>query len=223
MRIETIGNATLYLGDCQQILPAINAAAAFTDPPYGIRWSKPGLPESAKRNASRPHEGIANDQDTTARDKALRHFDRAVVFGSLLAPFPERTKQCLIWHKPGDSGVFGAVAGYRRDVEAIFLVGNWEAAGVERSSVLRASAHFRGQIAAESGSHPHAKPVDLMEKLIAVTDIPIICDPFMGSGTTGVACAHLGRRFVGIEIDPEYFRIACGRISAAYAQGRLFA
>jgi DNA modification methylase len=72
--------------------------------------------------------------------------------------------------------------------------------------------------------HPTEKPVKLMDWCIGFyPDALIILDPFMGSGTTGVACANLGRKFIGIEIEPKYFDIACERITAAYAQGRLFA
>jgi DNA modification methylase len=71
--------------------------------------------------------------------------------------------------------------------------------------------------------HPHQKPVTLIESLLAKLPDKTILDPFMGSGTTGVACANLGRKFIGIEIERKYFDIACERIAAAYAQGRLFA
>lgn len=160
--------------------------------------------------------------DCSVRDFALTYFDRAIVFGSFQAVFPSDVKQVLIWHKPGDSGLFGTVAGYRRDVEPIFICGNWKAIPAQWSSVLKGRASFRGHAAATTGSHPHAKPVDLLEQLISRTDAQVVIDPFMGSGTTGVACANLGRKFVGIEIDPEYFDTACERIEAAYAQGRLF-
>ena len=73
--------------------------------------------------------------------------------------------------------------------------------------------------------HPTQKPVALQEWLLTLRWTPrgTILDPYMGSGTTGVACANLGRKFIGIEIDERYFQIACERIDAAYAQGRLFA
>ena len=71
-------------------------------------------------------------------------------------------------------------------------------------------------------SHPTEKPVKLMEVIVNWT-IGVVFDPFMGSGTTGVACANLGRKFIGIEIEPKYFDIACERIAGAYAQRRLFA
>jgi len=70
--------------------------------------------------------------------------------------------------------------------------------------------------------HPSQKPIEVMEWCVSYAEGTIL-DPFMGSGTTGVACANLGRKFIGIEIEPKYFDIACERIEAAYAQGRLFA
>jgi DNA modification methylase len=222
MRVERIGNATLYLGDCREILPTLAPVdAVVTDPPYGIAWTKPYL----ENGNSRAHDGIENDQDCSARDQVLEWHGAlpAIVFGSFLAPFPARTKQVLVWKKPGDAGLFGTVAGYRRDCEPIFLCGHWPAETVQRSSLLTSRAMFRGHTAADTGSHPHAKPVDLLEKLISVMHADLICDPFAGSGTTGVACANLGRAFIGIEIDERYFNIACERITAAHAQGRLFA
>ena len=225
MRVETIGDATLYLGDCLEILPTLGKVdAVVTDPPYGIAWEKPFIDNAARgKPNSRKHDGIKSDSDCFARDSAISTVDRAIVFGSFQAPFPPMTKQVLIWQKPGDAGLFGTVAGYRRDVEPVFLCGDWPAEGVKRSSVLRGKASFRGHAAADTGSHPHAKPVDLLEQLISPTVAETILDPFMGSGTTGVACANLGRKFIGIEIEPKYFDIACERIAAAYAQGRLFA
>ena len=75
-----------------------------------------------------------------------------------------------------------------------------------------------------SNGTPDPKARALMTVVIANSqDATSILDPFMGSGTTGVACANLGRKFIGIEIERKYFDIACERIAAAYAQGRLFA
>jgi len=87
-------------------------------------------------------------------------------------------------------------------------------------SVFRVYREMRRDV-----EHPAVFPVRLPEELcMSFTDIGgIVCDPFMGSGTTCVACANLGRKFIGIEIEKKYFDIACERIDAAYAQGRLFA
>lgn len=219
-RKEVIGDATLYLGDCLEILPTLEKVdAVITDPPYGIGWTKPYI---ANGN-SRAHNGIQNDGDCQARDAALRYCSRSLVFGSFQAPFPEGVRQVLIWQKPGDSGLFGTIAGYRRDVEPIFVCGDWPSEPVRRSSVLRGKASFRGHAAAETGSHPHAKPVDLLAQLIQPTKAETILDPFMGSGTTGVAAMNLGRKFIGIEIEPKYFDIACERIENAQRQGKLIA
>ncbi len=215
-----IGNATLYRADCLEVLPTLpKVDVVVTDPPYGIAWTKPHI----ENGNSRAHEGIQNDGDCTARDAALGILKdvRAIVFGSFQAPFPARVKQVLIWQKPGDAGLFGTVAGYRRDIEPVFVCGDWPAEGVQRSSVLHGKAMFRGHAANDAG-HPHVKPVDLMEQLITPVTAPIVLDPFMGSGTTGVACANLGRAFIGIELERKYFDIACERIENAQRQERMF-
>ncbi len=224
-RKEQIGDCTLYLGDCLEILPTLwrvltrrEAWALITDPPYGVSWKR-GINNARQ---SKAHCGIVNDGDTSARDAVLGMIDApAIIFGSFYAPYPAKTKQVLIWHKPPDSGLVGSVTGFRRDAEPIFLVGPWRNDSV-KSSVLTAPAQFRGHAAAETG-HPHSKPVELIKQLISATDAEAILDPFMGSGTTGVACVNLGRKFIGIEIEPKYFDISCKRIEEAYRQPRLFA
>ena len=81
---------------------------------------------------------------------------------------------------------------------------------------------FKRHVVSYAKQHPTQKPNELMEWCVNKT-AGVVFDPFMGSGTTGVACANLGRKFIGIEIEPKYFDIACERIAAAYAQQRLFA
>jgi DNA modification methylase len=215
-----IGNATLYHGDCLEILPTLQGVdAVVTDPPYGIAWRR----GENKARDSKAHDGIQNDQDTSCRDNALAALGTipAVVFGSFYAPFPSGLKQVCVWHKPSDSGLVGSVTGFRRDAEPVFLCGQWPVRTVKRSSVVRSLRNFQGATAAEAG-HPHAKPVDLIESL--VMELPgTVIDPFMGSGTTGVACANLRRPFIGIEIERKYFDIACERIENAQRQARMFA
>jgi hypothetical protein len=218
-RKEVIGDCTLWLGDCRDAVPFLGrVGCVLTDPPYGIGWKR-GVNNA--RN-SKAHTGIQNDEDTSARDAVLEMTTGtpAIVFGSFYAPFPAGVKQVLVWNKPPDSGLVGSVTGFRRDAEPIFLIGEWPSRTVERSSVLRT---LRGQsgIVSETG-HPHTKPVDLLRELINLAPDGVILDPFMGSGSTGVACVKAGRSFVGVEIDPEYFAIACRRIEAAYAQPDLF-
>lgn len=120
MRIEHLAEGvTLYLGDCREILPTLGKVdAVVTDPPYGIGWRR-GVNYA---RGSKAHNGIANDQDTSARDTLLEMVDApSIVFGSFYAPYPAKIKQLLVWHKPPDSGIVGSVTGFRRDAEPIFL------------------------------------------------------------------------------------------------------
>ena len=210
----------LYQGDCLEFMKTLAPGmvdAVVTDPPYGISWSRG---ENKQRN-SKSHNGIIGDESTFHRDEVLKFFSEkpCIAFGSFYAPFPENLKQVLVWHKPADSGVVGSTTGFRRDAEPIFLVGNWPFRNVCRSSVLKSNG---GQAATvtETG-HPHTKSVSLMMRLIEMIDGATVFDPFMGSGTTGVACMQLGRNFIGCEIDPGYFEIAKRRIETARMQLRL--
>lgn len=221
MRIERIGNATLYHANCLDVIPTLQAVDfVVTDPPYGIKWKRGA---NNARN-SKPHDGIAGDDDTSARDAALAAFPQlpAVVFGSFYAPFPANLKQVLVWQKPADSGLVGSTTGFRRDVEPVFLVGQWPNATVRWSGVLKSNRKGQAAVVTDTG-HPHTKPIDLIEFLVMTHPGATVLDPFMGSGTTGVACMNLDRKFIGVEIDERYFETACERISAAYSQQRLFA
>jgi DNA modification methylase len=109
--------------------------------------------------------------------------------------------------------------------ELIYIRGNaWR--GARDEGVLRGhvqvpwETQFKGLGDREARSHPHQKPISLIEALLQkLPNEFTVLDPFMGSGTTGVACARLGRRFIGIEIEERYFDIACRRIEAAQRQG----
>jgi DNA modification methylase len=208
------GNVQLYCADCLNVLPTLGPVdAVITDPPYGIGWKR-GL-NRARHSKAQP--GILGDESTATRDEALAGIDApAIVFGSFYAARPAYTKQVLVWHKPPDSGLVGSVTGFRRDAEPIYLVGDWPIRKVRRSCVFR-TVRGQGATAKEAG-HPHAKPLDLMRELVEACPGNSILDPFMGSGTTGVAAVQLGRKFIGIEIERKYFDIAAKRISAAYSE-----
>ena len=196
---------TIYHGDCREILPHVTADVMVTDPPYGIAWSV------SDYNGGRAHDGIANDGDTTARDAILAAWGShrpAVVFGSPLMPAPRGVRQVLVWRKPADSGIFGSINGYRRDWEAIYILGTWPQKPAERSSVLEFSGGMGRYL--QTG-HPHTKPTPLMASLIEQTTGTVL-DPFMGSGTTLRAAKDLGRRAIGIEIEERYCEIAATRL-----------
>jgi len=213
------GGVTLYHGDCREITDWLSADVLVTDPPYGIGWCR----SLNRRRASQAHAGIANDGDTAARDEVLETWGLrpAVVFGSLYAPFPDGHVQALVWRKPGDAGVVGSVTGFRRDVELIFLVGEWPKREVRWSSVLDSGMRMVGGSHSPAGryGHPHAKPVDVMEQLIAACPAGVVADPFAGSGSTLVAARHQGRAAIGVEIDERYCEVIARRLD----QGSLFA
>mgnify|MGYP003661903132 CR=1 len=214
MRIETIGDATLYLGDCLEILPTLGKVdAVITDPPYGIG-------EAAGKNKSRGKLAVAKDfGNDDWDDKPVSHLDLvrviaagnvAIIFGGnyySMSPSP-----CwLVWDKCNGTNDFA-------DCELAWT--NLQKA------VRRIQYRWNGMIrdGGESrGDHPTQKPIGVMKWCIEQAgNVQTILDPFMGSGTTGVACANLGRKFVGIEIEPKYFEIACERIDNAYRQKRMF-
>ncbi len=137
------------------------------------------------------------------------------VFGSLYAPFPADLRQVCIYRKPADAGVVGSVTGFRRDVEAIFLVGPWPRRPARHSSVLTTRIPNAGTASSPAGrtGHPHAKLTDLMEALIDACPPPgVIADPFAGSGTTLVAPRNLGRHAIGVEIDERYCEVIARRL-----------
>jgi DNA modification methylase len=214
--IERIGDAILYLGDCYTILP-VKADVVVTDPPYGVAYST---------NMGGKFQGVAisGDESTAARDVALSLCSEipALVFGSWKQPRPANVRQVLIWEKGDHVGMGDLSCPWRPNTEEIYVIGPGFV-GHRGSSVLKHNAPSPNFTPAHSRHHPTEKPVRLMTDLIAKCPGTTVLDPFMGSGTTGVACANLGRSFVGIEIDRQYFDIACERIRAAYAQGRLFA
>lgn len=215
-------SVTLWLGKCEERTEWLTADVLVTDPPYGIGWrNKGGLKARGRYATSRAHAGIAGDDDTSARDGALAAWgDRhAMVFGSPMLPAPTGTRQMLFYQKPPDAGVRNTAAGFRRDVDVIYLLGPWMLGIGGRSSVVTTSARSVGNPSAPAAryGHPHAKPVDVMEQLLAACPPGVVADPFAGSGSTLVAARNLGRRAVGVELDERY----CEMIARRLAQGVL--
>lgn len=205
-----IGDATLYLGDCREILPTLEKVdAVVTDPPYGINVStRVNFPDKQAWDAARidplPLFALA--------EKCL------IWGGQYIADLLPASAGWAVWCKrPTSVGDFSDDK--RSYATAELAWSNWGKARFK--SHVWDGGMRAGKVENRSFCHPSQKPVEIMEWCIP-SDAATIADPFMGSGTTGVACANLGRKFIGIEIEPKYFDIACERIDAAYAQKRLF-
>lgn len=211
-------NVTLYHGDCLEVDEWLAADVLVTDPPYGINWAANEHWKNATGGGGHRSTGqalsIANDTNTIARDAALERWGdrKAVVFGDILKHHPVGAVHMLVYAKPFDAGIRGARAGRRKDAEAIFLLGPWEVGVGGESSILRTSGCVAGPrgIATRAG-HPHAKPLDVMEELIALSP-GTIADPFAGSGSTLVAARNLGRKAIGVELEEKYCEIIAKRL-----------
>lgn len=206
--IERIGDATLYLGDCREILPELGKVdAVVTDPPYGTGCA----PRGGKRAGT-----IAIDSAPSLPWDAfdLGWIDAigqaaAAVFchHSTIGPLAQRLES---------------------DATLIYLKSNPSPFGcsyepcVTRGFDKRPPHHVEAYNAFNGQVHPTQKPLEAMLFVIGKAPKGTILDPFMGSGTTGVAAIKLGRKFIGIEIEPKYFDIACRRIEEAWKQPRLF-
>lgn len=214
-----IGNATLYLGDFREVLPRLpDSCAVITDPPYGINYSSQYIAETT--TAEWMDSTIAGDDSLALRDVALLRSWTWACFGSDKMRAPSGTKATLVWDKGPASGMGDLSFPWKRSYELIFVAGDqWQ--GSRDEGVLK--GHWIVTRASMGRAHPNEKPVSLMAYLVSRCTAPVICDPFMGSGSTGVACADLGRPFIGCEIEPKYFELACERIRSVYAQQRLFA
>lgn len=215
-----IGDATLYLGDCTEILPTLGwVNAIVTDPPYGIlncggeqaagvvRKSPRQMGSGKLKNRILNQSNVMWDEPPSDLlfDLLFEKSAEQIIWGGNYFPLPP-ARGILVWDKEQPWTNFSQVE-------------------IAWTSLSRPAAIFRESATrgTPDKQHPTQKPLSLMAWCLAmVPDAHSVMDPYMGSGTTGVAAAQAGRRFVGIERDAHYFDIACKRIEAAYAQGRLF-
>ena len=208
------GSVTLYRGDCMDVLPHLSGVdAVVTDPPYGMSWNV---------NSSRFTGGESRRSHRAAWTKPVYGDDRpfdpepflsareVILWGANHYELPAGGG--LVWIKRNDPA-FGT---FLSDAEIGWVKGRRDVRCFKDVSFNGSGANFERH-------HPTEKPVSLMEWCLQTIRGATIFDPYMGSGTTGVACANLGRSFIGIEIDEAYFNTSCERIAAAHAQGRLFA
>ena len=215
-REDLAEGVTLYQGDCREVLPTLGKVdACVSDPPYGIGFVHSGKGGKLARSTSFGGVSIVGD-DAPFDPSPWLHFDSVVLWGAnhYASRLPDAS--CwLTWDKRD-----GVCSNDQADCEHAWtnLKGP---ARIKRhlwNGMLKASE--KGQIRV----HPTQKPIEVMEWCIRQLpdDAKTILDPFMGSGTTGVAAVKLGRKFLGIEIEPKYFDIACRRISEALRQPDMF-
>ena len=207
-----IGDAELWLGDCREVLPGLPSVdLILTDPPYGIGEAlvKGGRGGSFERLISGNAAEWDKAPDGSVFDLIFKKSKHQIIWGGNYFEIPP-TKKPLCWDK---------VRPNQKNLS------EWEMAWTSftgRSQMFKHCANG-GFVVSEANEHPTQKPVELMGWCLSFApDAQTVCDPFMGSGTTGVACAQLGRKFTGIEREPKYFDIACRRIEDAQRQAKLF-
>jgi DNA modification methylase len=207
-REEIIGDCRLILGDCRDILPTLRPVdAVVTDPPYGISEDG-GRFRDRKGGGHRVLPKMGWDSSRPDRVVFEMILDAAPVHiiwgGNYFADFLPPSKGWLYWQK--------------------LMGGDFADGELAWTSMDRALRQFTFCNKIGGKEHPTQKPDPLMVWCLSfLPTAQSVLDPFMGSGTTGVACALTDRAFIGVEREPSYFDIACRRIEEAYKQPRLFA
>jgi DNA modification methylase len=216
MKSVQIGLATLYHGNCLDILPVLSLVdLVLTDPPYGI-----GADEAASKNKGK----------WGWKDYGQTNWDRERPQKEIFDLMREKSKCQIVWGGnyfadllPPSMGWMAWDKGQRN-----FSLADFELAWSSYWSAARACSYSRVKALLDGKEHPTQKPVEVMKWCLDLADkragkpVGSILDPFMGSGTTGVAAVEEGRNFIGIEISDKYFDIACRRIELAQQQQRMF-
>jgi len=219
MRTETIGDATLYLGDCREVMDQTGVDTVVSDPPYGMKYNTTSdrfsggrvnnhrAPTPKTRRSER--SGIIGD-GVEFDPSPFLDYKNVVLWGCNHYGSRLPIGTTLVWVKKFDDA-FGA---FLSDAEVAWMKGG-------HGVYLRRDTSLLGLT--RDRLHPTQKPVGIMKWCISkCSKSGGVFDPYMGSGSTGIACVELGREFVGVEIHEPYFEIACRRIEAAVAQGKLF-
>jgi site-specific DNA-methyltransferase (adenine-specific) len=205
MRIETIGAATLYLGDCRDVLPTLGKVdAVVTDPPFGVG-------NFVQTTGNVRGEAVQWNEETPSDDlfRQLREMSvHRIIWGANFFNCFEPNGGALVWVKnqpmPDFSKAEVASCSHLKKTEIINLT-------------------WTNFVNDKVTSHPCERPVGLYRWCINYLPYSeTILDPFFGSGSCGVAAVQMGRKFIGIEREPRYFDIACKRIEDAQRQGDMF-
>lgn len=243
-RKEQIGDCTLYLGDCLEVMPTLGQVdAVICDPPYGNSNHDGDFNARLNEHRNLESKPIANDDADGMR---------VVVDGMLRAAVDLMPKEasacCCFCGGGGPRPVFAWLAERMdRDGLSFFHSVVWDKRNpglglrYRRQHEMMMVAHRKGgrirwgeernpvpniysEMPSRTRFHPNEKPESLMRWVVEnhTRDGDTVLDPFMGSASTLVACAKLGRKGIGVELDPDYFEIACKRVEEAYRQPDLF-
>ena len=247
MKIETIGNATLYCGDCLEVLPTLGKVdAVITDPPYssggmmrGDRSQSVTTKYVQSDSGNRSLEGFSGDN----RDQRAFHFWSALWASAALQVTKEGGIAAFFtdWRQLPISTDYMQAGGWvwrgvvpwvkttyrpqmgRFGAQCEYLV--WGSNGpLPTDRGVGCLPGFFRHAPPQDREHVTQKPEELMAEIVKI--VPpggVVLDPFMGSGTTGVACMNNGLQFIGCEMNPTHFDMSCERIKAAQDQLRLFA
>lgn len=231
-----IGDATLYLADCLEILPTLGKAdAVVTDPPYEERIQK-NIGGRKRNDGSKAGErlafaGIDNNRMSFIKQASSLCAGWFIVFSNVegvgrwrddVERAGMKYRRAMIWVKPDSMPQLNG-NGPANAAEAIIAA--WFGAGHSSwNSGGKRGVYTYSQRGGRHGGHPTEKPVRLMAEILADFTTPgqMVLDPFMGIGATGVACARMGRQFIGVEQRRGYFDIACRRIEDADKQPDMF-
>lgn len=226
--VAVIGGATLHLGDCYDILPRLGPVdCGVMGPPYLFNASGGGIFRSNRKcmdaiQAAGLDKGFDPELITAAQFRSVVvfcHNDQLDTLLPYLAGRFERYALCF-WHKSNPMPV--ANKHYKPDTE--IYVHAWNAGGAPVGTLADKSRYIVAPAGQQTEfEHPTVKPLQVMRKILCNVNGGVVCDPFMGTGSTGVAALERGKRFIGIERDPRYFDIACKRIADAQRQASLFA
>lgn len=220
-RKEVIGNQTLYLGDCLAVMPLLGRVdAVVTDPPYGIGFRYGVYDDSAE-------SFLTFMQALRGKPLAMLQYPEEMM--RLACPVLGAPDEVLTWvygsNLPRQTrlwGFWGCDVDPKRSKQPCR---NPESSKVKNDMVAGYDWREFPQVkntSPEKTSHPCQVSVDLVSWVLECIKARTVLDPFMGSGTTLVACQKLGRHGIGIELDPDYFDIACRRVEEAARQPDLF-
>lgn len=216
MNKVVIGDAELYLADCMDILPTLpKVDLVLTDPPYGIGAYKSGTMGGGVLARQSIYDKVDWDDEPINADligKILLSGDVCILFGGNYFALPP-ARCWLIWDKDNGANKFADAEMAWTNIDGAVRLKRHKWQGMLQENMAKK----------EERVHPTQKPVPIMGwAMQQVPKAKTVLDPFMGSGTTGVAAIQLGRKFIGIEREPKYFEIACRRIEQAVSQGKLF-